>query len=92
MFTVISIMFAGIAAGYFLRNASFTAYLSKSISFTICALLFFLGISIGSNQSIIRNLQTLGLQAFLLALLGTAGSVLAAWAVYRLFFVKGKSV
>ena len=37
-------------------------------------------------MDIVDNLATLGGQAFLLALAGTVGSVLAGWGVYHLFF------
>lgn len=81
-------MFAGIIAGCLLRKAKFTEYVDKSVSWTILALLFFLGLSVGSNDTVMGNLRQSGLQALLLAFAGTAGSVLAAWAVYRFFFKK----
>lgn len=86
MFTVIGIMFAGIAAGYLLRKIELLQKIGKPISYTILLLLFLLGISVGANKDIVDNLATLGGQAFLLALAGTVGSVLAGWGVYRLFF------
>ena len=72
MFTVIGIMFAGIAAGYLLRKIELLQKIGKPISYT--------------NKDIVDNLATLGGQAFLLALAGTVGSVLAGWGVYCLFF------
>ena len=81
MFTVIGIMFAGIAAGYLLRKIELLQKIGKPISYTILLLLFLLGISVGANKDIVDNLATLGGQAFLLV-----GSVLAGWGVYRLFF------
>ena len=86
MFTVISIMFAGVAVGYAARHISFLSKLNYSISGTIWALLFFLGIKVGKNENLMRNLPSLGGQALLLAVLGTVGSVLAGWAVWKLFF------
>lgn len=86
MFTVIGIMFAGIAAGYLLRSVSLLQKIGKPISYTILLLLFLLGLSVGSNEAIVNNLGRLGGQAFLIAAAGTAGSVLSAWAVYRFFF------
>lgn len=86
MFTVIGIMFAGIAAGYLLLKIELLQKIGKPISYTIFLLLFLLGISVGTNKEIVDNLATLGGQAFLLALAATAGSVLAAWGVYNLFF------
>ena len=86
MFTVIGIMFGGIAIGYILRRVELLQKIGKPISYTILLLLFLLGISVGANNEIVNNLATLGGQAFLIASAGTAGSILAAWAVYNLFF------
>lgn len=86
MFTVIGIMFGGIAVGYLLRKIEFLQKVGKLISYTIYLLLFLLGISVGQNEEIIKNLSTLGIQAFLIAFAGTLGSVLAAWGVYHFFF------
>ena len=85
MFTVIGIMFAGIAAGYLLRKIELLQKIGRPISYTILLLLFLLGISVGANKEIVDNLATLGSQAFL-ALASTGGSVLAGWGVYHLFF------
>ncbi|RHJ78394.1 LysO family transporter [Parabacteroides sp. AM08-6] len=86
MFTVIGIMFGGIAVGYLLRKFALLQKMGKTISYTILLLLFLLGISVGANEAIMDNLATLGGQALLIAVAGTAGSVLAAWGVYTLFF------
>lgn len=89
MFIVIGIMFAGIATGYLLRRFKLLQKVGVSISYTIYLLLFLLGISVGANKEIVDNLTNLGGQALLLALVGTMGSLLAAWGVYHLFFKKG---
>lgn len=86
MFTVIAIMFGGIAVGYLFRKVGFLQKIGRPISYTILLLLFLLGISVGSNEAIMNNLTTLGGQAFLIALAGTMGSVFAAWGVYHFFF------
>lgn len=86
MFIVIGIMFGGIALGYLLRKVELLQKIGKPISYTILLLLFLLGISVGANEAIVKNLTTLGGQAFLIALAGTVGSVLAAWVVYSYFF------
>jgi len=88
MFTVIAIMFGGIALGYLFRKKAILKKLGKPINYTIYLLLFFLGISVGGNSEIINNLPSLGGQALLLAFAGTLGSVLAAWIVYKIFFKK----
>lgn len=86
MFTVIGIMFGGIALGYLLRKVELLQKIGKPISYTILLLLFLLGISVGANEAIVNNLAALGGQAFLLALAATTGSVVAAWGVYHFFF------
>ena len=86
MFTVIAIMFAGVALGYLLRSMPVLRKLGRPVSYTIYALLFFLGFSVGGNSEIINNLPSLGGQALILSIAGTLGSVLAAWLVYRFFF------
>ena len=67
MFTVIGIMFCGIAVGYFFRKVELLQKIGKPISYTILLLLFLLGISVGANESIVNNLTTLGGQALLIA-------------------------
>lgn len=88
MFTVIGIMFAGIAVGYLLKHLSFLQKIGKPISYTIFALLFLLGTSVGSNPQIVNNLSTLGLQALLIAIATTLGSVCMAKLIYHFFFEK----
>ena len=88
MYIVIGIMFAGIALGYVFRRIAILQKLSRPINYTILALLFFLGFSVGGNSEIINNLPLLGGQALIIAFAGTLGSVLAAWLVYRTFFRK----
>lgn len=89
MFYIILTMFAGIGIGYIIRNFKSLTYIGKTISVTIYVMLFFLGVKIGTDENILKNLSGIGLQALVLALAGISGSVLAAWAVYRYFF-KGK--
>ena len=86
MFIVIGIMILGTGLGYLFRQVTFLQRLSPVIMITICVLLFVLGLSIGANEMIMKNLTTLGLQAFVLAFAGTAGSILAGWGVYHFFF------
>lgn len=88
MFTVIGIMFGGVALGFLFRKQAILQKLGKPISYTIYLLLFFLGLSVGGNNEIVNNLPSLGGQALLLAFAGTLGSVVAAWGVSKLFFRK----
>lgn len=89
MLIVISIMFAGILAGYLLRKKNFLRQINKPIFVTILILLFLMGISVGGNPEITNHLHQVGVQALILATAGTLGSILAALLVYRFFFRKG---
>lgn len=88
MYIIISIMFGGIGIGYLLRRIAFLRHLNTAISYTIYLLLFLLGVSVGTNQTIMTNLATLGWDALLLAIAATLGSVLAGWGVYVFFYKK----
>ena len=86
MFKIIGILFSGVVVGYLFRNISLVGHIRKPLTLTIISMLFLLGISIGMNEMIVNNLSTLGWQAVILAVAGTAGSVLASWFCYKLFF------
>ncbi|HCC52355.1 MAG TPA: DUF340 domain-containing protein [Porphyromonadaceae bacterium] len=90
MFIVIGIMFCGIALGYLFREKAMLRKLGKPINYTICFLLFLLGISVGGNSEVMNHLPLLGGQALLLAFAGTFGSIMAAWIIYHFFFRKEK--
>ena len=77
MFTVIGLMFAGMAAGFLLRKRRL-GFVHPAITLLIWALLFLLGVEVGGNEAIIRSLHTIGLEALVLTLGGTLGSVTAA--------------
>ena len=82
MFTIISIMLSGMLAGYLLRRLLF-GRLGRVITALIWMLLFLLGLEVGSNERIVSGLATLGLEALLITLAGTLGSVMAAWGLWR---------
>lgn len=90
MFSIICTMLVGVAIGHFVHEGKFVHHIEKSTSITITALLFVLGLSIGSNRLIVENLGRMGWQAALLATLSLAGSIVAARIVFQLFFKKGE--
>ena len=75
-------MLGGILTGYLFRKLSFN-WISGLITVLIWILLFVLGIEVGSNESIISNLGTLGLEALLLATAATLGSVFLASLLWK---------
>jgi uncharacterized membrane protein YbjE (DUF340 family) len=87
MLNVIIAMSLGIASGFLIRRRTWLLKINeKLITGVIYLLLFLLGIPIGANETIIKNLLTLGLNASLVAFGGIAGSALLAWLTYRYFF------
>ena len=79
MFTIIGLMLTGMLLGYLLRKRNLSK-IHKVITVLIWVLLFILGIEVGGNEQIIKGLHTIGLEAVILTIGGTLGSVIAAWA------------
>ena len=86
MFIPITIMLLAAVAGFLLRKAEFVRRLGGLVKYLVWLLLFVLGLSAGMNDNIVRGFAQVGLTALVFALAGTAGAMLAAWGVYRLFF------
>ncbi|NDV12668.1 LysO family transporter [Crenobacter caeni] len=86
MFSVLACLIAGVVVGHFARDSRAVRHTGRLISFAIMLLLFFLGVSVGQNETILANLSTIGAKGVLISLASTMGSVLASWWVYRRFF------
>ena len=85
MFTIIGLMLTGMLLGYLLRRRNLKK-IHQIITVLIWLLLFILGIEVGSNEQIIKGLHTIGLEAVILTLGGTLGSVIAAWALWKALY------
>ena len=83
-------MLSGIAVGRLLRGRQ-TGFVSHIITVLIWALLFLLGVEVGANPKIISGLQTLGLEALILTIGGSIGSVFAAWLLWKQVSKGGKA-
>lgn len=89
MEVVLILMFLGIGVGWLInKKKKIIKVADKFTTWAIYLLLFLLGISIGQNEKIISNLNTIGLQALLLTLGAVIGSLLTAWFTYNYFFKK----
>ena len=89
MWSIILTVLAGVLLGYVLRTCDFLKKVIQNISVTICMMLFVLGLSVGYNPLIVKNLGSFGGQALLLSVAGITGSVLLARLVYLWFFKEG---
>ena len=78
---IISLMLAGVAIGYLLRNRN-THAVHRIITVLIWTLLFLLGTEVGTNSAIINGLHTIGLEALFITLFAVLGSSLTAWGLW----------
>lgn len=82
MLTVILIMLAGIGTGFLLRPKKLK-FTGNIITVLIWALLFLLGVEVGSNERIVKGIHTLGLEAIVISVFAVAGSCGAAWLLWK---------
>lgn len=87
MLIIIGLMVSGILLGYIFRRKNLKVVQSL-ITYAIFALLFLLGLSVGTNHHIMNNLGTIGLDALLITFGAVAGSIFCAWGVYKYYFSK----
>jgi uncharacterized membrane protein YbjE (DUF340 family) len=89
MHEIIILLAVGIAIGWLIRKKQkLVGIIDRLLGWSVYLLLFLLGIGIGTNEEIIRDFSTLGLQAIGISLLAIAGSIGGAVICYRLFFEK----
>lgn len=89
MLAIILVLFAGIIIGYFFRKKD-TSFLSMITTVFIWLLLFFLGISVGSNDALLNNILVLGWDAWVITFGALLGSLLLSKLVYIKFFKNDK--
>ncbi len=87
MFTILTIMFAGILCGRLTRRyPDIRRTAGRLLLPVICLLLLAMGVGIGANTQVMHHLSTLGLQALIITVGAVAGTILCAWIVYTRFF------
>ncbi|MEI8205046.1 MAG: LysO family transporter [Bacteroidota bacterium] len=82
MYIVLLFMFAGIISGYLFRKRKFR-FMNQLILTLIWALLFLLGIEVGMNDTVVRKFASLGLEAAVIAVAATLGSVVGAKLLWK---------
>ena len=82
MLKIVAIMLCGVAVGFLLRNRRLRI-VPNAVMVLIWLLLFLLGIEVGSNPQVLGGIGDLGLEALWLCLAGLAGTLLAAWGLWR---------
>jgi uncharacterized membrane protein YbjE (DUF340 family) len=90
MWIILILLLAGSVAGFFLgRIRGFNRVTDKAGLYIIYILLFFMGLGVGSRPEVMKNLGRIGLDALLIAVFAIAGSIFAAYLLYR-FNSRGK--
>lgn len=84
---VIGCFVLGMAIGRLVKKRpAFHQFNERLTMVAIFLLLFLLGVSVGINPDIIKNLPSIGFQAIFLSLGAISGTLLLAWGVVKLFF------
>ena len=89
MLAIFAVIIGGIVTGRLLVGWRL-AFVQRLITFIIWALLFLLGVKVGSDPAVVGSLATLGAAAFAIFALSVAGSVFAAWLLWRR--IRGRAV
>jgi len=82
MLKIVAIMLCGVAVGFLMRGRRLRV-VPHAVTVLIWLLLFLLGVEVGSNPQVLGGIGELGLEALWLCLAGLAGTMLAAWALWR---------
>ena len=87
MGAVLGFLIVGICVGYLIRHRERLVRLTdRLMMWTIYLFLFILGLSVGVNEEIVRNIGTLGVKAGILTAGGLTGSIVAAYLLHCVWF------
>jgi uncharacterized membrane protein YbjE (DUF340 family) len=75
---IIAAVALGVVAGLFLFPQQLVQYLGLIIDFGLCALLFFVGIDIGKNKDIIKQIKSCGFRILLIPAMIALGSIIGS--------------
>ncbi|HDL89901.1 MAG TPA: DUF340 domain-containing protein [Thermodesulforhabdus norvegica] len=87
MLILIGILVIGIVVGSLpkLPEAVYT-WSEWILNIGLFGLLFFMGVRLGSYPDMMRQLKSIGLEAFVFAVCSLVGSVIVVWVIERLMF------
>lgn len=87
MLIILSILAIGIVLGIFIQERKRMIKINdKLMTWSIFVLLFLLGISVGVNDTIIYNLDTIGLKAVGITIGAVVGSIVMARIIFPVLF------
>ena len=89
MLVIFAVIIGGIATGRLLIGRRL-AFVPRLITVILWALLFLLGVEVGSDPAVVGSLATLGGAALAIFALSVAGSIFAAWLLWRR--IRGRAV
>lgn len=75
---IIAAVASGIAVGLFLFPQHFVQYIGLIIDLGLCALLFFVGIDIGRNKDIVKQIKACGFRILLIPIMIALGSIIGS--------------
>lgn len=80
------VMIAGyIVASRLRQNAGKFGFVQKAMMGTVYILVLIMGLRMGANEQVMSNLRSIGLQALVMTVFAVAGSMLAIFAVRKVF-------
>ncbi len=87
MVSILLTLSAGILAGLLIVKKPLLHKINNELlNWAIYLLLFMLGLSVGTNQEVIRNLGKIGYEAVAIAVAAIAGSVVLSGLLFRFLF------
>ncbi len=87
MISILLVLSAGILAGLMIVSKPKLHLINNHLlNWSIYLLLFLLGISVGTNEEVIKNLGKIGYEAIAIAVASIAGSVLLSGFLFKLLF------
>lgn len=83
----------GISLGFFVfaKYKNTKGYINNATTYTIYLLIFSMGLTVGVNKPLIRNILDVGWQAIFIALCAMLGSILASILFFQYLTKKAKT-